>query len=106
MLQLVYQGDDGRAVVLPLAEGVEVTVGRSAEATIRTRNKSVSRKHARISYIAPDMVEIENLSGNGTLVDGKLVDKIILTDCREKTHKIQLGPRGVLLRLQPGSLPI
>ena len=67
---------------------------------------SVSRKHARISYVAPDMVEIKNLSGNGTLVDGKIVDKIVLTDCRENTHKIQLGPRGVLLRLQPGSLPI
>ncbi len=67
---------------------------------------SVSRKHARISYIAPDMVEIENLSGNGTLLDGKLVDKIVLTDCRTVTHRIQLGPKGVILELQPGSLPL
>ena len=67
---------------------------------------SVSRKHARISYVAPDMVEIRNLSSNGTLVDGRLVDKLILQDCRENSHKIQLGPRGVLLMLQPGSLPI
>ena len=67
---------------------------------------SVSRKHARISYVAPDMVEIKNLSGNGTLVDGRLVDKLILQDCRENSHKIQLGPKGVILMLQPGSLPI
>lgn len=67
---------------------------------------SVSRKHARLSYVAPDMVEIENLSGNGTLVDGKLVDKIVLTDCRKETHRIQLGPKGVILELEPGSLPL
>ncbi len=67
---------------------------------------SVSRKHAKVSYVAPDMVEVENLSGNGTLVDGKLVDKIMLTDCRAKTHRIQLGPKGVILELEPGSLPL
>ena len=67
---------------------------------------SVSRKHARISYVAPDMVEIKNLSGNGTLVDGKLVDKLFLMDCRSTSHKIQLGPKGVVLLLQPGSLPV
>jgi len=70
------------------------------------RYNSVSRKHAHIRYVAPDMVEIENLSGNGTLVDGKLVDKIVLTDCREQTHRIQLGPKGVILELAQGSLPL
>jgi pSer/pThr/pTyr-binding forkhead associated (FHA) protein len=67
---------------------------------------SVSRKHARISYVAPDMVEVRNLSGNGTLVDGKLVDKIMLTDLRERGHRIQLGPKGVILELEQGSLPV
>ncbi len=70
------------------------------------RYNSVSRKHAHISYVAPDMVEVQNLSGNGTLVDGKLVDKIMLTDCRERTHRIQLGPKGVILEVAQGSLPI
>ena len=67
---------------------------------------SVSRKHLRISYLAPDMLEIENLSGNGTLVDGRPVDKLVLTDVRTQAHRIQLGPEGVILELQPGSLPI
>ena len=67
---------------------------------------SVSRKHARISYVAADMVEVENLSGNGTLVDGKLVDKILLTDLRARGHRIQLGPKGVILELEQGSLPV
>lgn len=67
---------------------------------------SVSRKHATISYVAPDMVEVKNLSINGTLVDGKLVDKIVLNDLREKGHRIQLGPKGVILELEQGSLPV
>ena len=67
---------------------------------------SVSREHATIAYLAPDRVEVRNLSGNGTLVDGRLVDEIVLTDCQTKTHRIQLGPKGVILELQPGSLPI
>ncbi len=67
---------------------------------------SVSRKHATISYVAPDMVEVKNLSINGTLVDGKLVDKIVLSDLRMKGHRIQLGPKGVILELEQGSLPV
>lgn len=70
------------------------------------RFNSVSRKHVRISYVAPEMVEIENLSGNGTLLDGKLVDKIVLTDCHEKAHRLQLGPKGVLIEIERGSLPV
>ena len=30
----------------------------------------------------------------------------VLTDCRQKTHAIQLGPHGVTLELKPGSLPV
>jgi pSer/pThr/pTyr-binding forkhead associated (FHA) protein len=67
---------------------------------------SVSRKHARISYVAPDIVEIKNLSPNGTLVDGRLVDRLFLQDCRENSHKIQMGLKGVILLVQPGSLPL
>ena len=66
---------------------------------------SVSRCHARLTYVAPDRVELENLSGNGTLVDGRLVDRIVLTDVLRKSHRIQLGPKGVILELQPG-LPV
>ena len=71
-----------------------------------TLYSSVSRKHMRMSYLAPDMLEIENLSGNGTIVDGMPIDKIVLTDIRTQPHTIQLGPEGVVLELQPGSLPL
>ena len=68
--------------------------------------KSVSRRHVRITFLSRDMVELENLSGNGTLVDGNVVDRIVLDDCFESTHAIQMGPEGPILELHPGSLPI
>jgi pSer/pThr/pTyr-binding forkhead associated (FHA) protein len=68
--------------------------------------RSTSRRHCRITYVAPDMVDIENLSQNGTLVDGRPVDRVLLTDCQQATHRVQLGPYGVVLELEPGALPV
>ena len=68
--------------------------------------RSVSRQHVRIAFLAPDMVDIENLSSNGTFVDGNRVDRIVLKDCETQAHTIQLGPKGVVLELEPGSLPL
>jgi pSer/pThr/pTyr-binding forkhead associated (FHA) protein len=68
--------------------------------------KACSRRHAQIAYVSADMVEIQNLSTNGTLVDGHKVDRIVLTDCRTTAHRLRLGVRGVELELAPGSLPV
>jgi pSer/pThr/pTyr-binding forkhead associated (FHA) protein len=68
--------------------------------------RSVSRRHCRISFLAPDLVEIENLATNGTLVDGRPVDRLMLLDARLRTHTLQLGPEGLVLELAPGSLPL
>lgn len=68
--------------------------------------RSMSRRHVRISYLAPDLVDVENLSGNGTWLDGKRVDRVVLTDCRRRSHTIKMGPLGITLELQPGSLPV
>ena len=67
---------------------------------------SVSRKHLQIAFLAKDMVELTNLSGNGTFVDGKQIDRIVLDDCTTHEHAIRLGPHGPTLRLTPGSLPV
>lgn len=68
--------------------------------------RSVSRQHVRIAFLAPDMVDIENLSSNGTFVDGSRIDRVVLKDCETRAHAIQLGPKGVILHLEPGSLPL
>lgn len=68
--------------------------------------RSVSRRHCRISFLAPDLVEIENLATNGTVVDGRPIDRMMLLDARLRLHTLQLGPEGLVLELVPGSLPL
>lgn len=68
--------------------------------------RATSRRHVRLTYLAPDVVEIENLSPNGTLVDGHRVHRLLLTDVRRTTHTIRLGPHGDLLSLSCGSVEL
>ena len=55
--------------------------------------KTVSRKHARISCYDADNVEVEDLSSNGTFVDGERIDRIVITDLGERSHELLLGTR-------------
>jgi pSer/pThr/pTyr-binding forkhead associated (FHA) protein len=126
-LQLKGLGDVAEGETLKLCLGESVVCGRSRHCEWSLKRapgylkhedgerreirrtvawRSTSRRHCRITYIAPDMVDIENLSTNGTLVDGHQVDRIVLTDCRNRTHEIMLGPHGITLSLAPGALPI
>jgi pSer/pThr/pTyr-binding forkhead associated (FHA) protein len=68
--------------------------------------RATSRRHVRLSYVAPDVVEVENLSPNGTFVDGHLVDRRLLTDVRVATHEIRLGAHGDVLVLACGSVEL
>ena len=68
--------------------------------------RAVSRRHCRVTYLAPDLVEIVNLSRNGTFVDGHRVDRIVLGDIRAASHEIRLGRHGDLLSLSCGSVEI
>jgi pSer/pThr/pTyr-binding forkhead associated (FHA) protein len=114
----------GQGETLKISLGESVTVGRSRHcawslkktprylkdvdgerAAIRdsVAFRAVSRRHCRITYLAPDLVEIVNLSPNGTFLDDHRVDRIVLDDCRKATHKIRLGPNGDLVQLSCGS---
>ena len=126
-LSLRGRGDLGDGQTLKLSLGETIVCGRSrhcewslkrAPGYLKTEKKarraiqesltfrSVSRRHVRIAFLAKDQVELENLSTNGTLLDGHRIDRIVLDDCLDKAHTIQLGPRGVTLELEPGSLPV
>ena len=126
-LALKGEGDLAAGQNLKLSLGETVEVGRSrhcdwslkrAPAYLKTEGKerlalhkdleycSVSRKHLTIAFLAKDMVELKNLSTNGTFVDGKRIDRIVLDDCTTAEHVIRLGPHGPTLRLSPGSLPV
>lgn len=52
---------------------------------------SVSRMHARIEYLHPGLVEVKDLSSNGTFVDGRRIDCVALTDFADGGHVVTLG---------------
>ena len=70
---LVVHVDDSSRVV-DLAEGVEVTFGRSRGATIMIDHEKVSRMHARVKRTGA-VIEVEDLgSRNGTRVNGVRIE--------------------------------
>ena len=93
----------------PLWRGATVVIGRSRGCDISLRRcrswlalgaeerddqrdfKAVSRKHVRISHPELGRVEIEDLSSNGTFLDGVRIDRIVITDLRERSHELILG---------------
>lgn len=114
---VLIRGVDGlvEGEVFPLRVGQSVLIGRSrgCEICLKRCKKyadlpedvrhqdeeflSVSRKHVRITFTATDGVEIEDLSTNGTFVDGeRLNGKSLLSDLRDKGHDLRLGTREKL----------
>ncbi len=95
----------------PLWRGATVVVGRSRSCDISLRRckawlaldpqkrdeqadfKTVSRKHVRISYADDNNIEIEDLSSNGTFLDGQRVSRVVIHDLRERSHELLLGTR-------------
>ena len=55
--------------------------------------QTISRKHLQITFKSETNVELEDLSANGTVVDGEKIDKIVLTDVATEVHVILLGTR-------------
>ena len=94
-----------------LRRGDEIVVGRSrgADLSLRMATKflerpdrnelrgseayrSVSRRHVRIAFYRPDHVVVEDLSANGTYVDGQRVDgSMNLEDLAERSRVLTLG---------------
>lgn len=109
----VLVGTNGivRGLEFPLEYGATVVVGRSRSCDISLQNaqgwqdlsedqraqekdfKTVSRKHLRISYYNANSIEVEDLSSNGTYVDGRRIKRIVITDLRNQDHELLLGTR-------------
>jgi len=53
--------------------------------------RSVSRQHLRVSFVNEAMVEIVNLGKNGTEVDGKRIDRLVVLDLPIRARKVDLG---------------
>ena len=105
-----------------LEYGKTIVVGRSRSADFSLRRmpavmkmtdeereqdhdlRTVSGRHFEITMYNLKSVEIVNLSPNGTFVDGKMVDKIILEDVAERPHEIRIGTKEVFT-LEMGEPP-
>ena len=103
--------------VFPLEYGKSLVIGRSRSCDVSLRNckrwldveetgsppeegsKTVSRRHLKVSFYDPNSIELEDLSSNGTFVDGKRIDRLVITDVKETPHEITLGG-GEAFRLE------
>lgn len=93
----------------PLQYGKTLVVGRSRTADLSLRRlpsyltkseedreqdeafRTVSGRHFEITLFNLGAIEIKNLSGNGTLVDGKPIDALVIDDISDRSHKIEIG---------------
>ncbi len=67
---------DRSSRVVELQDGVDVTFGRSRQATVYVESEKVSRMHARVRRTG-DVIEVEDLgSRNGTRVNGDKIENI------------------------------
>lgn len=58
---------------------MKILVGRSGNQRIAITDKSVSREHCRLTPVGDGRYTLENLSPNGTFVNGKNIIKTIVT---------------------------
>lgn len=93
----------------PLQYGKTLVVGRSRSADFSLRRLrayterdvsaeeedeeylTVSGRHFEITMFNLGAIEVKNLSGNGTLVDGEPIDTLVIDDVTEKTHQVEFG---------------
>jgi FHA domain len=99
---------DGESHLVRLGE--EVTVGRSRHCDFSLKKTKaylladdresiredpgflrISRKHIRVAFVNEGMVEVEILGQNGVQVDGKRVDRVVLTDLETRSHAVNMG---------------
>ena len=98
-----------KGVHFPLEYGKTVVVGRSRGSDLSLRLldsyvsmsedeqdkdrafRTVSAKHFEVTMYNLKAIEVVNLSPNGTHVDGKPVDRVLLDDLAESSHEIAFG---------------
>lgn len=100
--------------VFPLEYGKTITVGRSRSSDFSLRRtqkyrtqsqderekdesaRTVSSKHFEITMYNLGSIEIKNISPNGTWVDNKRIETLILNDVAKKAHEIRFGADELL----------
>jgi hypothetical protein len=99
---------EGERFVLRVGEAM--VIGRSRRADVSTRRAerlraredwqrilrkepflTVSRRHVRLHFLHPGLLEIKDISANGTYLDGRRIDCVAVTDLNERSHLLAVG---------------
>ena len=75
--KLEFRGDDGDVTVLVLNDQ-DVLIGRLFDCAVRTRDSTVTRRHARIDYRDEGYCIDDLGSDNGTWVNGRPITSHLL----------------------------
>ena len=115
--KLVIKGIYGaiQSLTFYIKEGQTVILGRSRSCDICLQSNSttqsgidddhtnkhlqtVSRRHLKIAFHTETSLELEDLSANGTLLDGeKITGKVVIDDITTESHTLLLGTREKIL---------
>ena len=75
----ILESNDTPSITLRLPPGAIKTVGRTARADFIVDAALVSRLHCRLTADPSDQLVVEDLgSTNGTIVNGKKVERVVL----------------------------
>lgn len=85
--------------------GETIFVGRSRACELHPRAvgdgresvKRMSRRHLRVSFCNREHVEIEDLSRNGTFLNGKRIDRVVLRDLEKEPAVLDLLAGTILI---------
>lgn len=75
---MTWADGEGPEGELDLVRGRDYVVGRSSDCEIRTADRRVSRRHARICWRGDTLHIIDLTSANGTTVNGEAIDELRL----------------------------
>ena len=88
------------------------TASRSEDERFKDEaTQTISAKHFQITLYNLGSIELQNLSVNGTLLDGKPVEKaVLIEDLARRAHEISFGMQradaaGVARRCRPPPSP-
>lgn len=97
-----YYIELGQSVTLGRSRSCDINLGKDDHNTQTIVNdgisqeahfRSVSRRHLRISFYEENELKLEDLSSNGSYVDGERFDEVTLNDFKEEVHVVLLGTR-------------
>jgi pSer/pThr/pTyr-binding forkhead associated (FHA) protein len=75
----ILQSGDEPSITLRVPPGAIKTIGRTARADFIVDAALISRLHCRLTADKSDQLVVEDLgSTNGTMVNGKKIDRIVL----------------------------